>query len=363
LAVLALCAGLVAAPTLAAGQAPARQAEAKAAAQERKRLQAERKVAEAEIDRLGAVLVDAAIHTQAAETALAESTARLDAAIEALDTATLAGRTAQKKAAALVAAALTVPTETQARALALAAANAELARMNRAARAEAEAANLRGAIETERQAWLMTSTALAAEHDRLRDLLDARQARFGAITTAYAEADRRAKRLATNSGTLDRLAHSSRPHAPASLLTKAPSGRLPAVGKITHAYSPGARRNGVRMATAPSAVVLAPADGEIIFADLFRSYGNVLILDIGHDYAVVLAGVDRIHVAGGRRVRAGEPIAQMAKNGRDGDLYWEVRRHGQPIDPLAWAKGHRGAEANRGKKDDQRPQRTKGAAR
>lgn len=104
---------------------------------------------------------------------------------------------------------------------------------------------------------------------------------------------------------------------------------------------------GASFATRPGDVVTAPADATVLYSGPFRSYGQVLILDAGDDYHVVLAGMDRIDVESGQFVSAGEPVAamgarriasvNMADFGASGPaLYVEFRKAGKPVDPSSW---------------------------
>ena len=104
---------------------------------------------------------------------------------------------------------------------------------------------------------------------------------------------------------------------------------------------------GASFATRPGDVVTAPADATVLYSGPFRSYGQVLILDAGDDYHVVLAGMDRIDVESGQFVSAGEPVAamgarriasvNMADFGASGPaLYVEFRKAGKPVDPSEW---------------------------
>ena len=49
----------------------------------------------------------------------------------------------------------------------------------------------------------------------------------------------------------------------------------------------------------------------MLYAGPFRSYGQVLILNAGDGYHLVLAGMERIDAALGQFVLAGEPVAAM----------------------------------------------------
>ncbi|MFD0985888.1 murein hydrolase activator EnvC family protein [Methyloligella solikamskensis] len=107
----------------------------------------------------------------------------------------------------------------------------------------------------------------------------------------------------------------------------------------------GGTRKGVSLSTRPRARVTAPADGWVVYSGPFRSYGQLLILNAGGGYHILLAGMNRIDVTVGQFVLAGEPIAEMGvasgNDDKDGAasrpaLYVEFRKDGRPIDPDPW---------------------------
>jgi septal ring factor EnvC (AmiA/AmiB activator) len=94
---------------------------------------------------------------------------------------------------------------------------------------------------------------------------------------------------------------------------------------------------GVTLKTRESAQVIAPHDGRIVFVGPFRGYGELLIIEHSEEYHTLLAGFSHIHGEVGQWVRAGEPVGIMGRGaGLAPRLYIEVRRNGQPINPLAW---------------------------
>lgn len=105
----------------------------------------------------------------------------------------------------------------------------------------------------------------------------------------------------------------------------------------------GAASKGVHLETRPGAQVISPCDGWILYAGPFRTYGQLLIINPGGGYHVVIAGMDRIQATQGQFVLAGEPIAAMGSETRSGEktpsrptLYVEFRRDQQSIDPAPW---------------------------
>jgi murein hydrolase activator len=117
----------------------------------------------------------------------------------------------------------------------------------------------------------------------------------------------------------------------------------PAVGQIIIGYGArleeGGRSEGVTIRTRRAAQVVSPYDGEIEFAGPFRSYGRVLIINVGSGYHVVLAGLATTFAEAGQEVLAGEPIGEMATDTRIvPDLYMEVRQASEPQNPTLWLK-------------------------
>jgi septal ring factor EnvC (AmiA/AmiB activator) len=108
----------------------------------------------------------------------------------------------------------------------------------------------------------------------------------------------------------------------------------------------GGLEKGVSIATRAGAQVTAPADGWVVYSGPFRSYGQLLILNVGGGYHVLLAGMDKISVDLGQFVLAGEPVAAMgtgsqiaailATGASQPVLYIEFRKDGLPVDPGPW---------------------------
>jgi septal ring factor EnvC (AmiA/AmiB activator) len=135
---------------------------------------------------------------------------------------------------------------------------------------------------------------------------------------------------------------------------------LPVSGKRLMAYgatdgsSGGAK--GVSFAAQPGAPVTAPCDGWVVYVGPFRSYGQLLILNAGGGYHVVLAGMERITVGLNQFVLAGEPVATMRGDANSASmaarsaatnpvLYVEFRNERGSIDPTPWWAGTSGEKA------------------
>jgi septal ring factor EnvC (AmiA/AmiB activator) len=108
----------------------------------------------------------------------------------------------------------------------------------------------------------------------------------------------------------------------------------------------GGVEKGISLATRAGAQVTTPCDGWVVYAGPFRSYGQLLILNAGGGYHVLIAGMERISVNIGQFVLTGEPVATMgttsqvasilATNASQPVLYIEFRKDGTPIDPGPW---------------------------
>ncbi len=108
----------------------------------------------------------------------------------------------------------------------------------------------------------------------------------------------------------------------------------------------GGSEKGISLATRPEAQVTSPCDGWVVYAGPFRSYGQLLILNAGGGYHVVLAGMERISVDLGQFVLTGEPVALMGTSSQVASseptgasqpvLYVEFRKDGVPVDSGPW---------------------------
>ena len=182
---------------------------------------------------------------------------------------------------------------------------------------------------------------LAQEASSLSELIEALESEIEIAARSDAErqeAARKALRTPLNAGSL-----------PFSTM----KGRvaLPVAGHIGRGFgeadASGSILQGDMLATHSTAIVTAPVDGSVLYAGPFRSYGQLLILNAGEGYHVVLAGMARIGVSPGQSVLAGEPVGLMGESriasavaftGADAgpELYVEFRKEGKPVDPAPW---------------------------
>jgi len=109
----------------------------------------------------------------------------------------------------------------------------------------------------------------------------------------------------------------------------------------------GGVSDGVSVVTNAEAPVRAPADGWVLYTGNYLNYGQIVILDAGQDYTILLAGMARVDVKPGQFVLMGNPVGVMGSRtiGRTvatsagaqrPTLYIEMRNKNVPIDPTGW---------------------------
>jgi septal ring factor EnvC (AmiA/AmiB activator) len=218
-----------------------------------------------------------------------------------------------------------------------------------------------GEAEAALSAERARAQALASQSANLKDLLarmegELDSARKAAELARKAEEDR--AKLSAEAAAAARARFASAPLrdparlAPAIAFADAKGMLgLPASGKVIKYFGApsefGGVEKGLSLATRPKAIVSAPSDGYIAFSGPWRSYGQLLIVNAGGGYYVVLAGMERIDVAVGQFVIAGEPVGSMgdgtaktaaavAIGATQPILYVEFRKDGTAIDPGPW---------------------------
>ena len=109
----------------------------------------------------------------------------------------------------------------------------------------------------------------------------------------------------------------------------------------------GGVTEGQSIATRPGSNVTSPADGWVVYSGPFRSFGQLLILNTGDGYHVLLAGLNRIDAELGQFVLTGEPVGVMGATqwasastfglgSTQPILYVEFRKDGRAVDPTPW---------------------------
>jgi septal ring factor EnvC (AmiA/AmiB activator) len=198
------------------------------------------------------------------------------------------------------------------------------------------------------------AAVLARQVDNLKDLIGKLEQGLDKSTRAAREAARSAEDAKTNTEGRPGLAALTDPGrlAPAVAFASI-RGRLPMpvngvrIREFGRPDSVGGLEKGLSVATRAGAQVTAPNDGWVVYAGPFRSYGQLLILNAGGGYHILLAGMERISVELGQFVLTGEPVAIMGSGSPIAGtsagpgvsqpvLYVEFRKDGTPVDPGPW---------------------------
>ncbi len=219
-----------------------------------------------------------------------------------------------------------------------------------------ERARMRALIAERQKQQAEREKALDAERTRASDLakkVDNLKDLIAKLEQGLDPATRAAREAAIRSATRPALAalHDPGRLAPAvafaSLRGQVP---IPVNGVKLRDYGApdgvGGVEKGISIATRAGAQVTSPADGWVVYAGPFRSYGQLLILDAGGGYHILLAGMERISVDLGQFVLTGEPVAVMgngshiaailATGSSQPVLYIEFRKGGTPVNPGPW---------------------------
>ena len=123
-------------------------------------------------------------------------------------------------------------------------------------------------------------------------------------------------------------------------------GRLPrpVAGSIIERYGQvragGLKWQGDLFATQRGAPVRAVSQGRVVYADWLAGLGLLIIVDHGDGYMSLYGHNDRLYEAVGQHVAAGQIIARAGDSGGSArpELYFEIRREGEPLDPRSWLR-------------------------
>ena len=124
--------------------------------------------------------------------------------------------------------------------------------------------------------------------------------------------------------------------------------KMPVRGKIISFFGPYKNkkydvvnfRSGIDIETERGEPIRSVGPGKVLFSDWFKGYGNMMIIDHGDHYYTVYANIEELFKTKDSRVKADEVIATVGDSGSliGPKLYFEIRYHGEPLDPLKWLK-------------------------
>lgn len=197
--------------------------------------------------------------------------------------------------------------------------------------------------------------ALADRASSLEHLIRGLETRIAAVTAAGA-----AQRAASEGQTVPALdlqtlaiafADTTRTEPAVPIESARGYLRAPAAGVTVTTYGAadgfGGTARGLTLATRADAPVFAPADSWVVYSGTFLNYGQIVILNAGQGYLIVLAGLEQVVVERDQFLLMGSPIGMMGQHppaqrlaGATGfsgpTLYIELREGGIPIDPAGW---------------------------
>jgi septal ring factor EnvC (AmiA/AmiB activator) len=97
---------------------------------------------------------------------------------------------------------------------------------------------------------------------------------------------------------------------------------------------------GVSISAGAGSDIKSIYDGSVIFADYFKGYGNMIIIDHGGGYFSLYAHASKILKKVGADVARNEIVATVGDtdSSRGPLLYFEIRHQGKPVDPAEWVR-------------------------
>ena len=97
-------------------------------------------------------------------------------------------------------------------------------------------------------------------------------------------------------------------------------------------------RRGIEISAREGEAVHAVGDGKVAFANWYKGYGNLVIIEHGPGFYTLYGNLSRLDLKENDRVAKGQVIGLAGETGslKGSKLYFEVRRNGEAQDPLLW---------------------------
>ena len=119
----------------------------------------------------------------------------------------------------------------------------------------------------------------------------------------------------------------------------------PVKGKLLKKYGvqkkiTGLKWQGVLIGANHGSKVHAISDGKVVFADWFKNYGLLVIIDHNNDYLSLYGHNQQLLKVAGDSVKAREIIASVGDSGGQNNsaLYFEIRKGKKTLNPSQWCK-------------------------
>jgi septal ring factor EnvC (AmiA/AmiB activator) len=201
-------------------------------------------------------------------------------------------------------------------------------------------------LAMQQQQLAQSQAALQVQEDRLQAALDHLAEDEQTQKQAQAELQEEAVQLER---LLNSLLGKKRPDAFApSLRFEALRGELPepvdgalaeSFGEHLHPkFHTKTVQTGVLVSASLGAPVRAVADGKVVFAEAYQSYGPMVILDHGDGWFSLYTHLQGIQVSKGQVLRAGEEVGEVGDTVDGPRLGFEIRHLAKPEDPQKWLK-------------------------
>tara|TARA_E500000178_G_C16998555_1_gene744460 strand:- start:190 stop:1260 length:1071 start_codon:yes stop_codon:yes gene_type:complete len=98
-----------------------------------------------------------------------------------------------------------------------------------------------------------------------------------------------------------------------------------------------ALKTGIQLSVLKETILIAPKSSLVVYADFFKGYGNMIILDLSNDYHLILSGLSNINCKTGDWLEKGMVLGDI-NNSNNNNFYMEFRFKGKTISPKKWAK-------------------------
>ena len=119
-----------------------------------------------------------------------------------------------------------------------------------------------------------------------------------------------------------------------------PGYALPLAGRVVVGFGTERlgqpRSRGITLLARPAAQAIAPAAGRVVFAGVYRGYGQIVIIEHGGGWTSLVTGLAALDTSVGRQLVSGSPLGVMGP-GRP-VLTLELRRQGEPVNPLDFVR-------------------------
>jgi len=167
--------------------------------------------------------------------------------------------------------------------------------------------------------------------------LEQSSASLWAMIRKDAQENKAAKKAAfsSSSRSYDETVGSDRSRLPwpleGQVLTRFGMQRHPQFGTMVY-------RRGIEIQAHEGESVRAVQGGQVAYADWYKGYGKLMIIDHGNGFYSLYGNLSRLDLGKGDRVAGGQVLGLAGETGsmKGSKLYFEIRRNGEAQDPLVW---------------------------